>query len=63
MNNSQVFSLIVDIEFRFAFAFVATNITHLHNIQVDNFDVAHKNAPTAILLTYWRFSVWLVSDL
>ena len=57
MNNSQVFSLIVDIEFRFAFAFVATNITHLHNIQVDNFDVAHKNAPTAVILTYWRFSV------
>ena len=46
MNNSQVFSLIVDIEFRFAFAFVATNITHLHNIQVDNFDVVHKNALT-----------------
>merc|ERR1719222_267980 len=41
MNNSQVFSLIVDIELRFAFAFVATNITHL-----DNIDVVHKNALT-----------------
>ena len=46
MNNSQVFSLIVDIELRFAFAFVATNITNLHHIQVDNFDVVHKNALT-----------------
>ena len=57
MNNSQVFSLIVDIEFRFALTFVTTNITHMHNIQVDNFDVVHKNAPTAVILTYWRFSV------
>ena len=46
VNNSQVFSLVVHIELRFTFAFVAANIAHLYHIQVDNFDVVQKNALT-----------------
>ena len=47
MNNSQVFSLVMDIQFRFTFTFVATDIAHLHHVQVNNFDMVEKNALTS----------------
>ena len=46
MNNPQMLSLVVNIEFRFTFTFVTTYIAYLYHIQMNNFDVVEKNALT-----------------